>query len=128
MLLHILRKQSSIKINGHLKKAFPQNNCSSFALKTVYFPIMEAVARKCSEKKVFLKNSQMLHLSSFNRVAGLDRVPDYKRSCLLVILGNFWDHIFSRTSASSATSGITKQLTFSENASFLKGTRPQARL
>ena len=71
MLLHILRKKSSIKINGHLKKAFPQNNCSFAAVKTVFFPIMKAVARKCSSKKVLLKNSQMLHLSSFNRVAGL---------------------------------------------------------
>ena len=60
LLLHVLRKQCSIKIDGHLEKAVPQNNCSSVAVKIVYFCIMEAVARKCSVKKVFLKSSQRL--------------------------------------------------------------------
>ena len=76
LLLHVLRKQCSIKIVGLLKKAVPQNNCSSVAVKIVYFCIMEAVTRRCSVKKVFLKSSQRLQKntcagSSFNRVASL---------------------------------------------------------
>ena len=60
LLLHVLRKQCSIKIDGRLKQAVPQNNCSSVAIKIIYFCITEAVARRCSVKKVFLENSQRL--------------------------------------------------------------------
>ena len=67
-LLHVLRKQRSIKIDGLLKKAVPQNNCSSVAVKIVYFCITEAVPRKCSVKKVFLKISQRLQKNAFDRV------------------------------------------------------------
>ena len=46
LLLHVLRKQCSIKIDGRLKKAVPQSNCSSITVKIVYFCITEAVAWK----------------------------------------------------------------------------------
>ena len=41
LLLYVLRKQCSIKIDGRLKKAVPQSNCSSVAVKIVYFCITE---------------------------------------------------------------------------------------
>ena len=43
------------------------SNCSSVAVKIVYFCIIKAVARKCSVKKVFLKNSQRLQQNTCAR-------------------------------------------------------------
>ena len=72
--LLILQKQCSIKIDGRLKKAVPQSNCSSVAVKIVYFCITEVFGINGVLKiyaKVTAKHLCWCAGSSFNRVASL---------------------------------------------------------